>query len=204
MNISRKPTFPGLLALLLAGLASTAASAEGMPPRGPMPYADLDRDGNGLVTEEEFLAMRRARMETRMAEIRARCDASSERLFSMLDTNDDGQLSREELAAGQQARMERRRWRGKDYGPGMGSGTGMMRNRPVFTVFDIDADGVITEEEFYSVRNNRIKERMDRGYRMRNLPNAPTFADLDADGNGEISAEEYAAHQHMGPWGRMP
>jgi len=74
----------------------------------------------------------------------------------------------------------------------------------VFTEFDIDADGVITEEEFYTVRNNRIKERMDQGYRMRNLPNAPTFADLDADGDGEISAEEYAAHQHTGPWGRMP
>ena len=90
-----------------------------------------------------------------------------------------------------------------DY-PGMGYGTGMAHKRLVFAEFDINADGVITEEEFYTVRNNRIKTRMDRGYRMRNLPNAPTFADLDTDGDGVISAEEFAAHQGAAPRGRTP
>jgi Ca2+-binding EF-hand superfamily protein len=87
---------------------------------------------------------------------------------------------------------------------GMGRGMGMMRNRPDYSDFDLDADGEVTEEEYYTARNNRIRERMEQGYRMRNLPNAPGFTDLDTDGNGEISAEEFATHQHMGPWGRTP
>jgi Ca2+-binding EF-hand superfamily protein len=204
MNLLQKSIPVGLLALMLNGLAPTVALAEGMPLRGPMSYTAIDRDGNGFVSEEEFTAMNRERMEARMAQLRARCDAASARMFSRLDTNSDGQLSLEELESGQRARMERQRWRGMGYGPGKGRGTGMMRNRPAFTEFDLNADGEVTEEEFYTARNNRIKERMEQGYRMRNLPNAPTFADLDADGNGEISAEEFAAHQRMGSWARTP
>jgi len=204
MKLSQKSIPVGLLAIWLAGLAPAAALAEDMPPRGPMPYAVIDRDGNSFVSEEEFTAMRHERLEARMAQIRARCDAASARMFFRLDTDRDSQLSREELAAGQRARMERRRWRGTGYGTNMGRSMGMMRNRPAFTEFDINADGEVTEEEFYTVRNTRIKERMEQGYRMRNLPNAPTFTELDADGNGEISAEEFAAHQHKGPTVRTP
>jgi len=211
MKLSMKSIAPGLLAILLNGLAA-AASAEEMPLRGPMPYAAYDRDGNGFVTEAEFAAMNRERMEARMALARERCDVSSARMFSWLDTDEDGQLSRAELDAWRGSRMDRPRWRGPGYGQGMGygpgqgmgRGMGMMRNRPDFSEFDLDADGEITEDEFYTARNNRIRERMEQGYGMRNLPNAPTFADMDTDGNGEISAEEFAAHQRMGPRGRMP
>jgi Ca2+-binding EF-hand superfamily protein len=206
MKLSKKSIPFGLLALLLHGLAPATALAEEMPMRGLMPYAAYDRDGNGFVSEEEFAAMNRERMEARMAIARERCDISSARMFSWLDTDNNGQLSRAELEAGQRARMDRPRWRGRDYGPGMGMGRGMgmMRKRPDYSDFDLDADGEVTEEEYYTARNNRIRERMEQGYRMRNLPNAPGFTDLDTDGNGEISAEEFAAHQHMGPWGRTP
>lgn len=195
MKFLMKSIPAGLLAILLSGLAPITAAVEDMPLRGPISYAAFDRDSNGFVSEADVTAMRRERMQARMAEIRARCDASSARMFSRMDTNGDGQLSREELAAVQRARMERRRWRETGYGQNTGRNMGMMRNRPAFTVFDLNADGEVTEEEFYTVRNNRIRERMEQGYRMRNLPNAPTFADLDADGNGQISAEEFAAHQ---------
>lgn len=206
MKSSMKSIPAGLMAALLYGLAPMAAVAEEMPLRGPLPYAAYDRDDNGFITEEEFAAMRRERMEARMALARERCDAGSARMFSWMDTDGDGRLSRDELETGQGARTGRQIPMGMGYGPrmGMGRGMGMMRNRPDFSAFDLDGDGVIIEEEFYTARNKRIRERMEQGYRMRNLPDAPTFADLDANGDGELSAEEFAAHQHMGPRGRTP
>jgi Ca2+-binding EF-hand superfamily protein len=194
----------GLLVIVLNSLVPATAQADEMSLHGPVRYDSFDSDGNGFVSEEEFTAMQRERMVARMTEMRARCDASSARMFSWLDTNNDGRLSREELAAGPGSRIGRQRPPGMDYGPGMGSGMRMLRNQPDFSVFDLDTDGKITEEEFYTARNNRIKERMAQGYRMRNLPNAPTFRDLDTDGNREISTEEFAAHQIMGHRRRIP
>jgi len=204
MKYSTKSITLGLLVGVLAVLAPIAAYSQGLPLRGPLPFTAYDRDENGQVSEEEFATLRRERMEARMARMRARCDASSARMFSWLDTDHDGQLSREELDSAQGTPMGRPGWGGMGYGPGMGRGMGMMRNRPAFPEFDLNDDGAIAEDEFNTARNNRIKERTEQGYRMRNMPYAPTFADLDADGNGQISAEEFAAHQRMMPWRRMP
>jgi Ca2+-binding EF-hand superfamily protein len=67
--------------------------------------------------------------------------------------------------------------------------------RPSFADFDLDGNGSITEEEFNQARSQRIAERAQQGYRMRNLGNAPAFADIDTNGDGVLSAEEFAAHQ---------
>lgn len=189
----------GLLAALLCGLLSPAALADKLPLRGPLPFAAYDRNENGSISEKEFAALRRERMEARIARARARVDTTSARAFERMDADGNGQLSSEELEAGQKSRRERHKGMAMDCGPGRG----MTRQRPAFAAFDLDADGGIVEEEFYTVRNNRIRERMAQGRRMRHLPQAPTFADLDSDGDGKISAAEFAGHQPMmHRWGR--
>ena len=84
---------------------------------------------------------------------------------------------------------------GMGIGPGMGMGRGMGRNMPSFADFDLDGNGSLTEQEFYQARANRIAERSQQGYPMRNLPNAPTFQSLDANGDGRLDPQEFAAGQ---------
>jgi Ca2+-binding EF-hand superfamily protein len=80
-------------------------------------------------------------------------------------------------------------------GQGRGMGPGMGRNRPDFSAYDRNGDGKISEQEFQEGRNERIRERAQQGYPMRNIGNAPAFPNLDANGDGVVSPEEFSAHQ---------
>ena len=53
----------------------------------------------------------------------------------------------------------------------------------------------MTESEFNKARAQRVSERAQQGYAMKNMGNMPSFADTDADGNGTVSKDEFAAHQ---------
>ena len=60
-----------------------------------------------------------------------------------------------------------------------------MRNvskAPAFEQIDVNADGVMTADEFTEAHRLRISERATQGYRMRGLKNAPSFGELDRDG----------------------
>lgn len=59
-----------------------------------------------------------------------------------------------------------------------------------FTVYDLDGDGFITEQEFNTVRSERVEERSRSGRPMRGLPDAPAFSDLDRNGDGRLNPEE--------------
>jgi len=197
MNILKNSYSVGLIIAFMSVFSPISAQSEEIPVRGPIPFADFDKDGNGLISEEEFNAVRGERMATRAAEGRPMHGAASAPSFSELDTNGDGQLTQDELAAGQKAQMEKRREMGMGMGQGrgMGQGMGMGRNMPAFSECDLDGDGKILEKEFNEARSKRISERVQQGYQMRNLDNAPSFADIDANGDGGISAEEFTAHQ---------
>jgi Ca2+-binding EF-hand superfamily protein len=181
----------GLVIAFGTSIVPMTVQSEEIPARGPIPFAAYDKDGNNLISEEEFYAVRGERMAKRAAEGRLMRGAANAPAFSQFDTNSDGQLTADELTAGQQAQMQKRRGMGMGQGRGMGRG----RNMPVFSDFDLNGDGNIVEKEFYEARNRRIAERVKQGYQMRNLGNAPSFADLDTNGDGQISSEEFTVHQ---------
>lgn len=75
----------------------------------------------------------------------------------------------------------------------------MQGRRPAFADFDLNGDGRIGEAEFSRARANRMGERAQDGYPMRNAGNGPAFGDIDADGDGWISPEEFAARRSQRP-----
>ncbi|WP_162883939.1 EF-hand domain-containing protein [Chromatocurvus halotolerans] len=68
-------------------------------------------------------------------------------------------------------------------------------NRPAFSDYDQNGDGMIGKEEFSEAHARRVGDRARQGYALRNQDKAPSFEDLDQNGDGEISPEEFAEHQ---------
>ena len=75
---------------------------------------------------------------------------------------------------------------------GMGKGPGSMA---MFSEFDQNGDGIITQEEFEEARAKRMEERADDGRMMRNAGDAPTFEEIDLDGDGQVTKEEFRKHK---------
>lgn len=192
--------------VLTTGLASRVLAQGG----DPMGFVQFDRNGDGIVTEAEFNQARAERIAARSstgAPMRGLANAAT---FSDLDQNGDGQLTPDELANIRAQRMGSRGsmgpgtgmgsggMSGAGQGPGMGSGMGRMGGQmPMFSSFDANGDGLISEDEFAQGRAERIKERSQQGYPMRNLANAPSFEAIDQNGDGSIDQQELANAQRQ-------
>jgi Ca2+-binding EF-hand superfamily protein len=208
-----RPSKPTRIALTLAAMLvvpiANAQPQQPATPPGPMTFSAFDLDGDGVVTVIEFDTARAQRMAQRAATGAPMRGAANAPTFADFDLNADGRLTADEFAA-VHPRMQ---GRGGGMGPGMGAGPGpgmgpgmgrgmgpgMGRNMPSFADFDLNGDGVLTEQELAEGRAKRIAERSQQGYPMRNLANAPSFADLDLNADGRISPDEFAAGQasHM-------
>ena len=133
-----------LIAMVLLPFAARADSHRPAPPT----FEDFDSDGDGFVSEQEFLTVRAERMAARAAEGRKMKGAASAPPFSDVDSNGDGQLDRAEFNAGRDAHMAKMREQhgGKGQGKGMGHGKG--KKMPSFTDLDLDGNGCIDADEF--------------------------------------------------------
>lgn len=189
MTIFKSYTSLGLSLAALTLVGSAWVFAETIPTRGPLPFSAFDTDKSGSISEQEFKDAHARRMAARGAAVGSRQGMGNTSIFTEWDTNHDGQLSPEELQTGQASSRGQRM--SKPRCNGMGRGQAM----PSFELFDLNKDGQLTESEFTEAHNQRIAERAQAGYPMRNLANAPSFAEIDLDHNGTVSKEEFAAHQ---------
>jgi hypothetical protein len=108
--------------MMAAGLAGAVAAsgqtlaappdAAELAPRGPLPFAALDRNGDGRVTEQEFDQVRTARMAYRQQLGFPMRRAGNAPAFGAIDLNGDGAIDRGEFSAHQQRRMAARGMRG--------------------------------------------------------------------------------------------
>lgn len=68
---------------------------------------------------------------------------------------------------------------------------------PMFETYDVNNDGVISEQEFNETRAMRIQTRAAEGRALRNMSNMPAFEDVDLDGNGAIDRDEFFKHRQL-------
>jgi len=193
----KKLTYVSSLIAFTIVILPISALATTIPDRGPIPFSAYDKDGDGLISEKEFIGVRKERMLERLAENRPMRGMGSVNapLFSEFDTDKNGTLTRDELADGQKIQMDKRRSIGMGKNRNMNKAITMGRDMPNFSDYDLNGDEKILEKEFNEARSKRVLERLEKGYRMKNQSRAPAFSDIDVNGDGEISAEEFTAHQ---------
>jgi Ca2+-binding EF-hand superfamily protein len=66
-----------------------------------------------------------------------------------------------------------------------------------FSTYDQDKNGFISEQEFNTVRKNRMAAKSAHGMPMRGADSAPTFAEFDGNADGQLSSEELDSGQQM-------
>lgn len=99
-------TMTGILLCVTA--PPTLAGTSEIPPRGPVPFAVFDSNGDGYIDEQEFDRVRSARVKQRSTEGRMMRNQGNAPDFSDLDSDGDGRVSTQEHRAHQQQRRQMR------------------------------------------------------------------------------------------------
>lgn len=119
------------LGLMMTGIYATGAAQPPLPPN----FAEMDKDGDHRVSEQEFTDFRAERMAQRAAEGRPMRNADKAPSFANIDTNGDKYLSVDEFSTHRTKMMQRRGKKGSC-------------NRPKFELLDTNGDGSIQRTEF--------------------------------------------------------
>lgn len=122
-----------VLAVALFPLAVKAG--QGMQHKPP-PFAQIDTDGDGFVSEAEFNSHRAERHAAMAAAGKPMKGMATAPAFADVDSDGDGNVTEAELTAAQQAHRKAMR----DAHQGM--------KKPTFEDLDLDGDGCINAEEF--------------------------------------------------------
>ena len=132
--------------IIAIGMLPFVAKAESQQRHCPPAFSDIDTNGDGFVSEEEFNAFRAAKMAARAEAGKPMKGAATAPAFSDLDSDGDGVLSEDELTAGHKAHRQAMH---KQHGGGDGKGMhGKGMKMPTFGDLDLDGDGCINAEEF--------------------------------------------------------
>lgn len=66
-----------------------------------------------------------------------------------------------------------------------------------FSVYDLDSNGGISQDEFNTIRGLRMQNRAAQGYPMRNMSSEPNFNRFDTDKDGQLNPDELARGQQL-------
>ena len=131
-------------------------------------YDKMDADGDGAVTQEEFVASRPDDVTEEMAA----------NLYNSFDTDTSGALTESEYETAMNQAPP------PPPPPGVGGGMGSSTEKSqTFSELDTNQDGVVSAEELAAARPDDVTEEMA----------ANLFKSLDTDGSGGLTETEYTA-----------
>lgn len=149
MKSAEKTVFEVILitavVLAIALLPLAAHSGQGMQHKPP-PFAAIDTDGDGFVSEAEFNSHRAERHAAMAAAGKPMKGLATAPAFADVDSDGDGKVTEAELTAAQQAHRKAMREAHQGMSGGMDAHKGM--KMPSFEDLDLDGDGCINAEEF--------------------------------------------------------
>lgn len=91
-----------------ASLMALVSQAADIPPRGPLSFQAHDTNKDGFISEDEFNAVKAARMSANAEAGMPMKNAGNSPDFAYFDTNKDGKISKEELEKGQRRQPQGR------------------------------------------------------------------------------------------------
>jgi Ca2+-binding EF-hand superfamily protein len=144
MKSPAKTVFPTILpiaALFALALLPLAASAACGMQHQPPAFTEVDADGDGFVSEEEFNTFRGQRHAAMAEAGKPMQGMASAPAFTDIDSDGDGKLTEAELTAAHEAHMQAMQ---HEMHHVMQAGKKM----PAFGDLDLDGDGCINAEEF--------------------------------------------------------
>lgn len=149
MKATERTVFEVILVIavvLAVALFSLVGNADQDMQHKPPPFAAMDKDGDGFVSEEEFNSHRAERQAAKAAAGKPMKGMATAPSFADIDSDGDGKLSEAELTAAQQAHRKAMREAHQGKGGGKEMHKGM--HAPAFEDLDLDGDGCISAEEF--------------------------------------------------------
>ena len=66
-----------------------------------------------------------------------------------------------------------------------------------FYIYDLNSNGSISQDEFHTIRGQRMVYREAQGYSMKNIASEPNFKQFDIDKNGQLSQDELTLGQQQ-------
>lgn len=93
---------------ILSVVLGTSFAADAIPQRGPMQFSEYDTNKDGSISEDEFYAVKAARMQSMADAGMPMRNAGNSPDFAFFDTNKDGKITPTELQKGQATQMQNR------------------------------------------------------------------------------------------------
>ncbi|MFS8056680.1 EF-hand domain-containing protein [Rhizobium sp. BR 317] len=134
--------------------------------------AAMDTNGDGSITEAEFVAARPSDVSEDQATA----------LFKSFDTSNSGSLTTDQLASAMQSN-------GQPPAPPSGETPDDSQISSMFTAMDADGDGSVSEAEFVAARPSDVSE--DQATNM--------FDSLDTSGSGSLTESQFETAMKAGP-----